>query len=59
MIYIVWKYIMGEKYLGTVYPDTIEDMESCINDLDNGDNPITNGWEDGCGNSCTFDGWGE
>lgn len=49
----------GEKYLGTVYPACIEDMESCFKDLDAGNDPITSGWEDGCGNSCTFDGWGE
>lgn len=47
------------NYLGTVYPATIDDMKSCFNDLDNGNDPLTSGWEDGCGNSCTLDGWGE
>lgn len=49
----------GEKYLGTIYPDSIESMKSCIADLENGKDPITNGWEDGCGNACTLDGWGD
>lgn len=49
----------GEKYLGTIYPGSIEDMENCFKDLDNGNDPISNGWEDGLGNSCTLDGWGE
>lgn len=48
-----------ENYLGTVYPDSIEDMEYCINSLDNGQDPISDGWEDGCGNSCTLEGWGK
>ena len=47
----------GNKYLGTVYPDTIEDMESCFMELDAGNDPITSGWEDGYGNPCTLDGW--
>lgn len=49
----------GDEYLGTVTPPDVEDMEKCINDLDNGSNPITDNWEDGMGNSCTLDGWGE
>lgn len=48
-----------EEYLGTVYPSSIEDMEECINALDDGDDPISCAWEDGCGNGCTLDGWGE
>lgn len=53
-----FKVYNGDKYLGTIYPSTIEDMESCIEDLDNGDDPISCNWEDGCGNGCTLDGWG-
>lgn len=49
----------GEKYLGSVYPDSIKDMISCIADLDAGKDPISNGWEDGCGNGCTLNGWEE
>ena len=49
----------GEEYLGTIYPSAIDDMENCFEYLDNGDDPITFGWEDGCGNFCTLDGWGE
>ena len=47
------------KYLGDVYPETIEDMESCVEDLDEGNDPISAGWEDGLGHPCTFDGWNE
>lgn len=47
------------KHLGSIYPATIEDMESCIEDLDAGYDPITSGWEDGMGNVCNIDGWGE
>ena len=49
----------GEEYLGTVYPADIEDMTKCFAVLDAGNDPISNGWEDGCGNTCTLDGWGE
>lgn len=47
------------KFLGGIYPDTDEDSESCVKDLDDGSEPITDGWEDGCGNSCSIDGWGD
>lgn len=47
----------GETYLGNIYPSTVQDMENCINLLDNGEDPITGCWEDGCGNCCTLDGW--
>lgn len=47
------------KRLGSIYPDTIEDMKSCITELDAGHDPISAGWEDGLGNSCTMNGWGE
>lgn len=33
----------------TIYPETIEDMQSIIDDLDNGED--VNGWEDGLGNT--------
>ncbi len=49
----------GEAYLGTIYPSSIEAMESCFDDLDNGEDPVTGGWEDGAGNTCSMDGWGE
>lgn len=48
----------GNK-LGTIHPASIEDMKSLIADLDNGDCPIADGWEDGNGNTCNTDGWGE
>lgn len=46
------------KYLGGIFPACVEDMKSCIASLDKGENPILSHWEDGCGNSCTLDGWG-
>ena len=49
----------GDAYLGTVYPASIEDMKSCFDELDEGNDPISSSWEDGCGNSCTLNGWGE
>lgn len=49
----------SNEYLGTVYPDSIESMESCFRDLDAGKDPISGRWEDGRGNICTLDGWGE
>lgn len=48
----------GEEKLGTIYPDNIGDMESCIESLDAGEDPISGHWEDGCGNLCTLQGWG-
>lgn len=47
-----------DGYLGSIYPDTIEDMKSCIRQLDNGNDPVSDEWEDGLGNICTIDGWG-
>ena len=47
----------GEEKLGTIYPDNIGDMESCIEALDAGEDPISGHWEDGCGNLCTLEGW--
>ena len=49
----------GEEYLGTVYPDDCDAMRRCIADLDAGEDPIDYHWNDGLGNSCTLDGWGE
>ncbi len=47
------------NFLGGIYPDDIANMESCIKDLDSGKDPVTDGWDDGCGNGCTEDGWGQ
>lgn len=49
----------GDEYLGTIYPRDIEDMQQCFEILDSGKDPISDGWEDGLGNDCTLDGWGE
>ena len=47
-----------ENFLGTVFPDSIENMESMIEELDDGKDLISGHWEDGRGNSCTLYGWG-
>lgn len=47
------------KYLGSIYPADVEDMEKLFRDLDDGSNPIEDRWEDGNLNTCTIDGWGE
>lgn len=52
----VWR---GDKYLGGIYPNSIEDMEHCIKCLDDGSEPITDSWEDGHGNCCDRNGWGD
>lgn len=45
--------------LGTINPTTIEDMKSLIADLDNGACPVADGFEDGNGNTCNENGWGD
>ena len=47
----------GDKYLGVILPDTFDDFKLCISGLDNGEDPITGGWQDGCGHDCTREGW--
>nr|DAG73559.1 MAG TPA: hypothetical protein [Caudoviricetes sp.] len=48
-----------DEYLGTVYTSSGEDTTECIERLDAGFDPISDNWEDGMGNSCTLNGWGE
>lgn len=48
-----------DDYLGVIYPNTIGDMLKYRVALSNGEDPISGGWEDGCGNVCTLDGWNE
>lgn len=52
-----FKVYSDETLLGTVYPDSVESMNSMVNELDNGTDPISGMWEDGNGNTCTLDGW--
>lgn len=49
----------GDSYLGTIYPNSIDDMNECISKLDSGIDPITDGWEDGRRNPCRLEGWFE
>ena len=55
-LHCFWVYD-GDTYLGTIYPDTIIDMEDCADAMDYGTDPITGGWQDGCGHNCTREGW--
>lgn len=47
------------KYLGMVSPACLEDMDVLVLDLDNGSCPVGDGWEDGAGNTCCIEGWGD
>lgn len=49
----------GDTLLGYIHPDTLEGFDDCRKALDSGEDPITGGWEDGLGNSCSLCGWGE
>lgn len=40
------------EVIATITPDTIEDMEQIIADLDNGED--VDGWEDGMGNTISI-----
>lgn len=44
--------LLNDEVVITVYPCDEDAMNATINDLDNGANPIEDGWEDGLGNSC-------
>lgn len=46
-----------DYYLGNIYPDSLETQERMIEEMDAGKDPITCGWEDGYGHTCTTDGW--
>lgn len=41
--------------LGNIYPASVEDMQEIIVELDNGANPIEDKWEDGNGNTLSFE----
>ncbi|PEN08576.1 hypothetical protein [Bacillus pseudomycoides] len=45
--------IKDEELIATITPNTIEDMQQIIVDLDNGED--VNGWEDGMGNTISFE----
>lgn len=47
------------RLLGCICPGAPEDFEECLKALDAGEDPITDGWEDGVGNTCVYDGWGD
>lgn len=49
----------NELFLGTVYPEDLETMRAMVKCLDEGEDPVSGKWEDGCGNICTMEGWGK
>jgi hypothetical protein len=52
-------YNHGGAMIGTINPDSVEVMEVLIADLDNGACPVADSWEDGNGNTCSVNGWGD
>lgn len=55
----IFEVFNGEVKLGSIVPPGIDEMNDIVNDLDNGGCPITDKWEDGMGNICQLDGWGQ
>lgn len=49
----------GGNLIGVIYPADVEGTQLCIEELNKGHDPISYHLEDGCGNSCTLDGWGD
>ncbi len=47
------------KLLGTIVPCDEDMLQSLIGDFDSGHNPVTESWEDGRGNTCSMEGWGQ
>lgn len=50
---------LKDKYLGSIIAADRDDFDGLLDDLENGSNPVVDGWEDGIGNSCSYDGWGD
>lgn len=53
------KVYKGDRVLGYVYPADSKDYDRCVEELNNGRDPISAGWEDGNGEICSLYGWGE
>lgn len=47
-------YNYDDELIGSIFPD---DMQSAINELEHGADPILDGWEDGCGQTLSPEGW--
>jgi len=47
------------EFLGEITPGDIPNYGECVTKLNAGDCPICSGWDDGLGNSCSREGWGE
>ena len=45
--------------LGVVTPADASDTADIVKELDEGSDPITEGWEDGMGNTVSMAGWGK
>lgn len=53
-------YLNGDAvYLGSVYPADLVDQEILVKDLNDGSCPLADHWEDGAGNTCGPNGWGQ
>ncbi len=55
-IFTVWR---DEEKIGEIHPDNSEDLQECIEALNMGADPIKDKWEDGLGNTCRYEGWGQ
>lgn len=49
---------MDGKILGFIAAADADDMQRIEKDLNDGSDPIAEGWEDGAGNTISLDGWG-
>lgn len=49
---------MDGNILGHIGAADADDMERIERDLNDGDDPIAEGWEDGAGNTVNLNGWG-
>lgn len=46
--------VVDGEVKATITPDTIEDMEDIIQALNDGADPVAEGWEDGTGNTISL-----
>lgn len=53
----MFKVYRNDELIGTIVPNSIEDMQACISGLNDGECPICDRWEDGFGHTCNEDGW--
>jgi hypothetical protein len=51
-------YNLDDEKIGTIVPGDGEALNTMSDQLDDGECPIADAWEDGAGNTCTIEGWG-